>query len=169
MCLNFLSAAMQPRLSRNKLTLFDEDEVDAPQSPAFNRSSLNMDGVAAQLFNANNCVAAAFHSEQGLRHTQEDRCVLLPNLAKMRALEGYEMDPHSLEQLGQFSMACVFDGHSGWRTSQYLSQHFAGLLVTHERFLDSKQFEFSIIETCKLIDEQVTHHLLSAFTISTYY
>eukprot|EP01034_Spumella_vulgaris_P006807 gene6807-8681_t len=79
----------------------------------------------------------------------------------MKALQTFGLDVEMLSVLGRFSMACVFDGHSGWRTSQYLSQHFPGMLVTNNKFLDTKNIENAIIETCQTIDEQICSLLRS--------
>ena len=130
----------------------DDDEVDVHTA---NLLDLSFQGFSAQLKNTRNGLAAAFHSEQGVRHTQEDRCVLLPNMAEMKALESYEFEHVGVkEQLNNFSLACVFDGHNGWRCAQYLSQNFSGMLATHDRFLE-KNVEFAIKETCATLDKQV--------------
>ena len=77
--------------------------------------------------------------EQGPRPTQEDRCVLIPDASTLRGVdESYGED--QLEHLKQMSIGCVFDGHSGWRCAQYISQHMPTMLVQHDKFL-SKQPE----------------------------
>ena len=65
--------------------------------------------------------SASFHSEQGQRADQEDRCVLVPNVnaSSIKQLESYRLKhsdsgkfaPSVLEILKAFSIACVFDGH----------------------------------------------------------
>jgi len=133
--------ALQPRL----------DEIDTKNPVSLTLRPANF---SAQLRNMINGVGAAFHSEQGKREQQEDRCILLPDVAAMRALEGYDLEPMVRETLRKFSIACVFDGHSGWRCAQYLSQYFVSSLVLHEKFLD-KHPEVALVETCRIIDEQV--------------
>ena len=110
---------------------------------------------SVQLRNPLNGVGAAFHSEQGQRPDQEDRCVLLPDVSAMRALQGNEkVTPAMRETLSKFSIAAVFDGHSGWQCSQYLSQHLIPALTLHEKFLD-KQPDTALLESFKLIDAKV--------------
>lgn len=149
--------AMQPRKGADDDESDDDDLDEHDRQLALNESKAL--GFSAHLWNQNNGVAAAFHSEQGVRPSQEDRCILLPNVAKMKALEGYEMPDKVRDQLEKFSLACVFDGHSGWRCSQYLSQHLAGELVTHPNFLE-KQIDVAIKETFCSIDQQVSYVLL---------
>ena len=137
------------------------DEADGNGLPAGGAGGggigglLPIDGFSAELTNKKNGVAAAFNSEKGCRHTQEDRCVLLPNAAQMKCLEEARLDSSKMEQMKHFTIACVFDGHSGWRCAQYLSQHFAPMLVLHEKFLVDKQIDNVLIEVCANIDEKV--------------
>ncbi len=114
---------------------------------------------SVQLRNLNNGVGAAFHSEQGQRAEQEDRCVLLPDVGAMRALQGNEkVTSATRDILSKFSVAAVFDGHSGWQCSQFLSQHLIPALALHSKFLDNK-LEPSILETFRNIDMKVTNIL----------
>ena len=71
--------------------------------------------VAVQLSNSKTGVGAAFYSEQGQRDNQEDRCLLVPDVAKMRALNNWQFDNDTKvrQQLAEITLACVFDGHSG--------------------------------------------------------
>ena len=59
-----------------------------------------------------------------------------------------------LDDIKMMSLACVFDGHSGWRCAQYMSQHFPTALVRHEKFL-SKQPEKALTETAQDLDKKV--------------
>lgn len=115
---------------------------------------LPIDGFSAELNNKTNGIAAAFNSEKGSRHTQEDRCVLLPNVSQMQGLDGARFDNAKLALLSNFTIACIFDGHSGWRCAQYLSQHFAPALAMHEKFLD-KTCEAALIDVCATMDAKV--------------
>jgi serine/threonine protein kinase len=138
--------AMQPR-KHSDLT-----EEDALQS--VKGGLLPIEGFCAELVNKKNGIAAAFNSEKGARQIQEDRCVLCPNASQLKGLDATHMDAAKLEALSQFTVACIFDGHSGWRCAQYLSQHFAPTLVTHERFLD-KSCEPALADVCASIDAKV--------------
>lgn len=115
---------------------------------------LPIDGFSAELINKKNGIAAAFNSEKGARHSQEDRCVLCPNAAQMKGLDTSRLDAAKLEALHNFTVACIFDGHSGWRCAQYLCQHFAPTLVVHERFLD-KTCEAALMDVCATLDAKV--------------
>jgi [calcium/calmodulin-dependent protein kinase] kinase len=101
-------------------------------------------------------IGGAFHSEQGIRPTQEDRCVLLPNVAAMQALTACDLNPGTKEQLNMFALAGIFDGHDGWRAAQYLAQYLATMLVTHDKFVDPKQLNHAINDTFTSIDLQVS-------------
>lgn len=137
--------AMQPEAGRQ------EDSEEAGPLPV----TLKISEFSAQFSNSMNNVGAAFHSEQGRREEQEDRCILLTDVSAMRALEGYEFDtPDVKEMLKKFSIACVFDGHSGWRCAEYLSQHMAPLLATHPKILE-KMPDKAILETFRQLDEEV--------------
>ncbi len=122
--------------------------------PAVGGGLLPIDGFCAELLNKKNGIAAAFNSEKGVRHTQEDRCVLFPNAGEMKGLESANMDKNKLQLLSNFSIAAMFDGHSGWRTSHYLSQHLPKALVMHENFLD-KTCEAALMDVCATMDVQV--------------
>jgi hypothetical protein len=151
--------AMQHHKRNSDDKIDDEDDIDDENvhtaDDALDLSFTTQAGFSAQLRNSKNSLAAAFHSEQGVRQTQEDRCILLPNMAEMKALESYEFEHIGVkEQLNNFSLACVFDGHNGWRCAQYLSQNISGLLATNDRFLE-KNVEIAIKETCSTLDKQV--------------
>jgi hypothetical protein len=170
--------AMQPNDTKRQ----DDEEVVVGLLP--------VEGFSAELSNKMNGVAAAFNSEKGSRHTQEDRCVLVPSVAAMQMqiqsqsqtqaqtqgqtqgtqgqTQGAQAhtqgsldraNPTKLEQLGKFTIGCIFDGHSGWRCAQYLSQHFVSVLVAHEGFLD-KTCEKALIDSCATIDARVCDLLL---------
>jgi serine/threonine protein phosphatase PrpC len=136
--------AMQPRVNRD-----DDDESSKPLN-----ISLQASEFSAQLRNLSNGIGAAFHSEQGGRPTQEDRCVLAPDITLMKSLDGYDYPHGNKEILTKFTLGCVFDGHSGWRCSQFLSQQLAGFLATHEKFT-SKKMDEAITEVFKSMDIKV--------------
>mmetsp|Transcript_9981 Transcript_9981/g.13725 ORF Transcript_9981/g.13725 Transcript_9981/m.13725 type:complete len:1417 (+) Transcript_9981:52-4302(+) len=117
--------------------------------------SFNNEKVIAQLRNIKNAVAAAFHSEKGGRTSQEDRCVLHLNVARMKVLESVELDSKVLDAMSNITMACMFDGHNGHSSSQYLSQHLPAMIVMHPKFLERKQLDSVIADVCKTIDKQL--------------
>jgi [calcium/calmodulin-dependent protein kinase] kinase len=119
---------------------------------------------SALLRNTLTGIGAAFHSEQGTRNSQEDRCILLPDVTVMRALQGHNFQPGVFAQLNLFSLAGIFDGHNGWRCSQYLSQNLAPRLVLHDGFCtDSKDkqkgLEAALIDVFHTLDEEVCEFL----------
>jgi [calcium/calmodulin-dependent protein kinase] kinase len=127
-----------------------EDDADATVPLPI---ELSVASFSAQLRNLGNGFCAAYHSEQGQRPTQEDRCVLIPDASTLRGVdESYGED--QLEHLKKMSIACVFDGHSGWRCAQYLSQHLPTTLVGHDKFL-SKQPDKALTDTCHNLDSKV--------------
>ena len=136
--------AMQPNINEG-----DDDEDEEMHKRA---AELSIQGFCAELHNLKNGVAAAFNSEKGNRHSQEDRCVLVPNVAEL--IPAGRLDARRLEQLSHFTMACLFDGHNGWRCSHYLSQNMPLALAMHQNFLD-KQCEVAISQTCETIDNEV--------------
>lgn len=134
------------------------NNVDA-DVPAVGGGMLPMEGFCAELSNKNNGIAAAYNSEKGSRHTQEDRCVLLPNVAVMKDIEDCHFEKAKLDVLKNFTIAAMFDGHSGWRTSHYLNQHFPAALVKHSKFLE-KNCEAALIDVCASMDAQVSTSLV---------
>lgn len=124
---------------------------------------------SSQLMNMNSGVGVAFHSEKGQREFQEDRCCLVPDVAEMNMREAMEqaggqrsrrgsflnsVQKETEDQLHKITVTCLFDGHSGSVCSEYLSKHFAKMLVNHEKFLDSSP-EAALIDVCRQIDGQV--------------
>jgi serine/threonine protein kinase len=124
---------------------------------------------SSQLMNMNSGVGVAFHSEKGQREFQEDRCCLVPDVAEMNVREAMEQAGGQKSRRGSFinsvqketedqqhkiTVTCLFDGHSGSVCSEYLSKHFAKMLVNHEKFLDSSP-EAALIDVCRQIDGQV--------------
>lgn len=118
--------------------------------------SKNLHNLIVPLQNEKTNIGCAFYSEQGTRPTQEDRFVLLPSISNLKALESFDLHASTREQLSAYTLACVFDGHNGWRTSQHLSQFIPPTLVTHEKFLDSKDMKNAILDTFSMIDYQVS-------------
>lgn len=122
-----------------------------------------LDAVPVQLSNIQTGVGAAFYCEQGQRDHQEDRCLLIPDIAKMRAIEKWQFENEQdvRKQLSNISMACVFDGHSGVRCAQLLAQHLAGKLVTHKGFLKAGKngIDAAIQDTFEEMDKEICETL----------
>lgn len=116
---------------------------------------LQVGTFTAAMSNPTNCTALSTCSDRGSRAAQEDRFITIPNVAAMKILQEFRMSDVTLRQLDHFSIACVFDGHSGWRCSHYLSQHFATMLVRHDKFLSDKQIDAAIREVCSTLDKKV--------------
>jgi serine/threonine protein kinase len=112
--------------------------------------------LSTQYKNELNGIKAAFYSERGPRPTQEDRCVLLPDMSAMNGLADYDFgdEGRSKQLLAKFSVGGVFDGHSGWRTSEYLCQHLCPMLAVHPKLLE-KHIDAAIIETFAEIEKEV--------------
>ena len=167
----------------------DEDDDDVSESGSFRiRPSLSQlvppSGPAEHLRNNATGLGAAFYSEQGARDQQEDRCLLIPDVSRLDMKLAEEVDndvPLRAEEkmsdakdhatrnaeLSQLSLACIFDGHSGKRTSQLLSQHFASYLLTHPRLLDKgKAMENALIETCLEVDRELCSLLVEEDDLS---
>lgn len=136
----------------------DDDQEKVPVN-----ISLKPSTFSAQLRNYHNFVGASFYSEQGQRDKQEDRCVLIPDVSKMKAFTEGEakLSVDHLDELKRFSIAGVFDGHSGWRCAQLLAQNLIPNLVLHSKFL-GKQPDAAILDTFKMMDEDICRQLRQA-------
>lgn len=143
--------ALQPKEAKQR-----REEAEAITASRGGLSTpLQVGGFTAAMSNLTNCTALSTCSDRGSRSTQEDRYITIPNVAAMKILEEFRMSDVTLRQLDHFSIACVFDGHSGWRCSHYLSQHFATMLVRHDKFLSDKQIDTAIREVCSTLDKKV--------------
>eukprot|EP01038_Epipyxis_sp_PR26KG_P004060 gene4060-5803_t len=142
--------SMQPKKHHSKDE--DDDEDDYIQS---SNNILSIEGfhTPLSLKNNENGVAIVYHSEQGLRHSQEDRCQIIPNLSHLKSSLSDVLN--NKDVMKKFSIGCIFDGHNGWRCAQYLNQHFLNTLVSSDRFLDSRTMEVSLKDTFIKIDEQI--------------
>lgn len=109
---------------------------------------------SAQARNYNNGIGAAYHSEQGQRPSQEDRCVIHADVSTLKVVDKLPLTTDLIDQLRKFTIAGVFDGHSGWRCAQYLQQHFAANVVLHEKFL-GKNPKAALEDACHQIDEKI--------------
>lgn len=123
----------------------------------------NHDAVIYPLANRNkyNNIACAYHSEQGHRLDQEDRCILFPIIEPSLLSNSLETqideNSHIMERYQRISIGCIFDGHSGMTCSQYLSEEFVKAVIKHKSFLSSEKssMETVIIDTCKELDSKV--------------
>ena len=135
--------AMQPAQSKSG------NETDVPIDV-----TLKTTDFSSQLRNTYNGIGMASYSEKGLREYQEDRCCLVPDVAEMLIKDGGNQSPGSDDVNHKITMACLFDGHSGSVCSEYMSKHFANMLIHHEKFLD-KNSEAALIDVCRRIDGKV--------------
>lgn len=109
---------MMDTLAQQPVKRSDEDDSDDDEEKSQSSvKSFNTDSLISKIRNAKNSIGAAHYSEKGARPTQEDRCVLIANLATM-TMEHHSFDSISLEALTNMSLACVFDGHNGSSCSQ---------------------------------------------------
>merc|ERR1712000_658243 len=104
--------------------------------------------------NCNNGVGGATYSAKGTRREQEDRSVLFVSMAESAAEE-------DRERLAMFSVACVFDGHSGHTCSQYLCQNVSRTLLSHPNFY-GKSMVSVLTDTCASLDDNVCSMLRSS-------
>ena len=107
---------MMDTLAQQPVKISDEDDNDDDEETA-SVKSFNNDAVVSKIRNAKNAIGAAYYSEKGARSTQEDRCVLIANLAAM-TMEHHSFDSISMEAMTNITLACVFDGHNGSSCSQ---------------------------------------------------
>jgi serine/threonine protein kinase len=91
------------------------------------------------------------YSDQGCRRTQEDRAVLVINLGESAATETGHFD-----YLLNFSVAAIFDGHSGERCSNLLANNFVRSMLMNQDFYSTKTLKQSMITSCSDIDTQVS-------------
>ena len=121
--------------------------------------TLNMAEITADVTNAVNGISAAYNSEQGARASQEDRCVLYPDMYAFikseRLGSGREMVPEGT-YFKSVSMACIFDGHNGGLTAHLLTERFARVLIVNDKFT-KKQWKDALLETFRKVDEEVIY------------
>jgi serine/threonine protein kinase len=98
--------------------------------------------------NLQNQIACAFHSEQGHRGNQEDRCVLVLDPSKQLTQPASQC----------YTIGCIFDGHSGDACAEYLYKNFVPNLIKHEQLVssDENHLEAVLRDVCKAMDDQVS-------------
>lgn len=116
--------------------------------------------VKASQTNGHNDVKIASHSEQGMRTSQEDRCIVVPNVAKLPIFNSNDVGCIAVENdvkeiLHQFSIVCVFDGHSGHHVSQYLFDNFVNKLVQNYSRFVGKNLQALMTDCCESIDNAI--------------
>jgi serine/threonine protein kinase len=154
--------ALQPLRSRDTNTFIDKKSLDWLQEDEDEFDDIRRkcdDGkfeVISQYQNRRNGVAAAFHSEQGQRKGQEDRCLLATSAAKIKAVENSGAPPEVFEVLSNFTIAGVFDGHNGAKCAQCVCQNLPPQLVLHKKFLGKpNELEVALKESFGAVDEAV--------------
>lgn len=157
--------AMRPVSKSNMLSSGESTPHEAPLRP---RDVV----VPAEYVNSFNGVGGVYHSEQGSRKHQEDRCFLLisPGMYNTKTTKHSEFSTYinvdnlnisddEKAHLHSMSIAGVFDGHSGSKCSQYLLEKFANMLVSKkELYIKGKQQQ-AFTQTCLEIDDKVCAHL----------
>ena len=130
--------------------------------------------VSSEFVNAMNGVGGVYHSEQGCRKGQEDRCFLLisPGMYNKSTAKHSEFSTYinvenlniSMEQkehLHSMSIAGVFDGHSGSKCAQFLLEKYAALLVSKKALYSKNKQKDVLMETCREMDAQVCEYLFN--------
>jgi serine/threonine protein kinase len=116
--------------------------------------------------NNKNEVGCACISEQGRRPSQEDRFVVNTSLLSyfqehsLLSHQQFLEIPNLREQLSQLSLFGIFDGHSGSKTSHFLSHNFVKRFVENNKFLDSKTLELVVNDAFLLLDYEVCAFVL---------
>ena len=148
--------AMQPKAKVSYHDNLDDsfDEVD--ENMYLNVLKDEKFGVVNNNYNKNNNLATAFHSDQGNRDSQEDRCLVSTYASKLKALEIYQKEKSFLlDALSHFTIACIFDGHNGSKCAQYVCQNLPPRLLSHEKILEKpSDLEIAFRETFQSIDEE---------------
>lgn len=158
-----------------KVSKSSKDSKDSKDSKVSNTSSIISPSSFFKYdfkvpnFNSHNHIGCAMVSEQGKRVSQEDRCVLIPDLAEYaqqiaamnsNSSPSRDLTPYT-DQLRQISVGLLFDGHSGTTSAEYLSQNFAKRLIYHEKLLSN--VNEALLDTCRIVDKEVCK--LSVFTL----
>jgi hypothetical protein len=147
-------AIMDTLTSRSLPQTYEEEEKEIECSPV--NVSIQSSALSAEFRNHLNGIGAGFHQERGNRDSQEDRCLLITDLStvytaghrvengsgreqrrRQRELSSPddELDAYKVDVFKRFSMACLFDGHSGSACTEYLHQNFAQTLTAHPNIL----------------------------------
>jgi len=106
--------------------------------------------VTSNNSNSYNGVTIDYHTEQGLRDTQEDRCVVMLDLNS----KNNDNKNNDIDLLQKFSLVCIFDGHNGSKCSHYLSKEIPKLIVQNIKSLHRNSID-TFKEISKTIDEQI--------------
>lgn len=128
-------------------SLIQRADTSPDCSPRSTPLVLNNIQLPSHHTNCNNGVGGATYSAKGTRKEQEDRSVLFVSMAESAAEE-------DCERLALFSVACVFDGHSGHTCSQYLCQNVSRTLLSHPNFY-GKSMASVLTDTCASLDDNV--------------
>jgi hypothetical protein len=133
-------------------TLGSQPKVSRADSEEIREFSLELGRISSTISNALNGIAAATHSEQGPRPSQEDRCVVYPDVFALLGKDNVKSELAA--DFSRVSIACIFDGHSGHLTAQLLIEKLFKRLISSEMFL-KQQWKDAIVETFRKVDEEV--------------
>lgn len=113
--------------------------------------------------NSRNGCGGVFHSEQGCRKCQEDRFFVALSCCGENFFIGDDVLAISRPQLTEpqrvylqyVTIAGVFDGHSGFKCSKYLSENIVSKLLEKSSFYASKTLNDAILDACDDVDNEV--------------
>lgn len=131
---------MQPRLQSS-------DAIDVSEF------AINLSQVTAELSNVHNGVSLAHSINQGNRHSQEDRCVMIGEVTPLdlnmqNARQSFD------EDFAKVSVACIFDGHNGSMTADALVHKLSKTLLSSDMFR-RKNWKDALTETFRKVDQEV--------------
>jgi hypothetical protein len=154
---------LQPRHNLND-EAEDEDDEDSDDSSSTNSESssqtdeldlskLKQSSKLHPRHSVQPQVRMATSSDIGVRDSQEDRYLTFPDLSEAKlSLNGANID--SVKHL---ACACIFDGHAGARSSEYLAQNILETLSSCNALTDILSTE-TIHQVFMSIDNQVRIH-----------
>jgi serine/threonine protein kinase len=113
-----------------------------------------------------NGVGIGFHSEQGVRPNQEDRCLVHPTLLLADAVaKSSQFEGDDAEFFKKVSIAAIFDGHSGAGCADYLHEHFVSKLISSKDAFKTN-LPALIKETFCIVDDEVCRYLRAEDDVS---
>jgi antitoxin component HigA of HigAB toxin-antitoxin module len=113
-----------------------------------------------------NGVGMGFHSEQGVRPNQEDRCLVHPTLlAADAATKASKFEGDDAEFFKKVSVAAIFDGHSGTGCAEYLHERLISKLISAKDTFKSN-LPALLRQTFSTFDDEVCRHLRAEDDVS---
>lgn len=118
---------MQPKHNR-----LEDDSDSSFQSNGNGHASLSPRQVDPDCYNSFSRVVITESCEIGNRESQEDRCVVITDLSTL--FSNKKLNSKWIEQLRQMSFVCIFDGHSGSGSCEFLYQRVVNTLFSDPNF-----------------------------------